>query len=650
LDLLQKVSRLNPQKIQVYLLESLIQAKRQDNAAAAKALEEGLKANPKALELYLARASLADSQKQFELGEAALLQAIALAPDNARLQTELVRHYVTAGQWDKAEQTLRRNLSLEPDKEAHAKDLAAFLVNRKRPKEAEQVLKDFVKSHPQNYQARFALADYYLSIRRVALAAKILQQIAADDAGGPKGIEARERLAAIRLAQGETEEAEKLVNGVLKDNPKDIAAIRLQGEIALIKKDGLKAVNNFRLLTQDSPKNPEVWLLLARAHRLQGEQELAKEKAVTALQLKPDFLQARAFLYGLFLEKKDYAGALQTIKGYLRSNDKDVYNLTALGEVYILQGDYAQAQEAFQKIVNLDPKKPEGYFRLGLLKREQKQPDQALKYFDQALGRDPDFLPALQQKVAVFLEQKQLDKGVEAVRQELAKSPNNPKIQEMLGELLLIKQQPEAAAAVLEQAVARDPGPQALRLLAAAYLQQPDQNQVMQRLEERTRDPKVPPYTFLILSSLYEKKKEYSKAKDLYETLLTRDLYPALASNNLAYVLVQHSPTAENLERAQKLSAESLEQNPEEPGFLDTMGWVLSKRGQYAKAKTYLEQAAAKAPNNPTMSYHLAYVEAKLNEIGKAQEILKKILSQKNNFPERDEAQKLLDTLAPAKP
>ncbi len=351
LDLLGSVRRLKPQEINAYLLQSLVEVKQKEPEAAAKTLEEGLKANPKAIELYLARANLADRQKQFEVGEATLLKALALAPKDKRLQTELVRHYISAEQWDKAEVTLRRHLSQEPDKEAHAAELASFLANRGRLKEAEQTLKDFVSTHPQNYNARFALADFYLSMRRGAKAVKILQEIAADDPDGPKGVMARNRLAALRLSQGHIEDAEKLVAGVLKDNPKDMDAIRLQGQIALLKKDGLKAVNNFRIIVQDQPKNPEAWLLLARAHKLQGELEQAKEKAAKALEVKPDFLEARNFLYGLFLEAKDYDGAIQAIKGALRANDKDTSNLIALGDIYVLKGDYVQAQNTFQKVV-----------------------------------------------------------------------------------------------------------------------------------------------------------------------------------------------------------------------------------------------------------------------------------------------------------
>jgi Tfp pilus assembly protein PilF len=266
------------------------------------------------------------------------------------------------------------------------------------------------------------------------------------------------------------------------------------------------------------------------------------------------------------------------------------------------------------------------------------------------LAQQPDFLPALQQEVGIFAEQKQLGKAEEVVRQNLARSPKNPQIKQMLGELLLVQKQPEAAATVLEEAIASDPKPQTLRLLIEAYQQQPGQELLVQRLEERAADPKAPPYSFLVLSGLYEKKKDFDKAKALYETLLTKDLFPALARNNLAYLLAEHYSTPENLERAFKLSTEALEENPEEPGFQDTMGWVLCKRGEYAKAKIYLEKAIAKSPQNPALSYHLGWCQAKLGETTAAQETLKKTLSLKAEFPDRAEAQKLLESLAVGKP
>jgi tetratricopeptide (TPR) repeat protein len=109
------------------------------------------------------------------------------------------------------------------------------------------------------------------------------------------------------------------------------------------------------------------------------------------------------------------------------------------------------------------------------------------------------------------------------------------------------------------------------------------------------------------------------QAINLYNSLLARKLFTSLARNNLAYLMAEHQPTADNLARAQKLSAETLEDNPEEPSFLDTMGWILCKQEKYAQAKTYLEKASEHAPGQPAVLYHLAWCEAKLGDTAGSQ-------------------------------
>ena len=219
----------------------------------------------------------------------------------------------------------------------------------------------------------------------------MLEEIIKLDPDGPKGVQAKNGLARLQASQGHIDAAEKLVNEVLKDHPKDMDATEIRGIIALNKKDGLTAVNSFRLLAQDRPKSPEVWLLLARANLLNKEEGLAKENAKKALEIKPDFLDARKFLYGIFLQAKDYDGAIATIQGYLRLNGKDMVNLVTLGEVYALKGDDAQARATFQKIIDLEPKNPQGYFQMARLGLKTKKTDEALKYADKALQAQPRF-------------------------------------------------------------------------------------------------------------------------------------------------------------------------------------------------------------------------------------------------------------------
>jgi tetratricopeptide (TPR) repeat protein len=134
-----------------------------------------------------------------------------------------------------------------------------------------------------------------------------------------------------------------------------------------------------------------------------------------ALQIKPDYQEARKFLYGMYLQDKDYDGAINSIKAYLRINDKDIPNLIALGDVYLLKGDGAQARERFRKVIDLEPDKPQGYYQMAILEVKSKNLPEALKYTDKALQVEPNFLPALQLKVRIFRSETMV--GLAAARQ-----------------------------------------------------------------------------------------------------------------------------------------------------------------------------------------------------------------------------------------
>jgi pentatricopeptide repeat protein len=549
-----------------------------------------------------------------------------------------------AGQWDKTEQALRRNLSLEPDKEGHAVELARFLNKRGRAKEAEQALKDFLIKHPQDTVIRFFLADFYLNQGREDRTQKLLDESIAQDPTSPKGRQAKNLLARLLLSQGRLNEAAKQVANILKDNPKDLGAIQTQGLIALEKHDGVGAMRSFGVLTQDQPQNPEAWLLAARAHLLNKEPEQAKEKTRKALELKPDFLEARNFLYAIHLEAKDYDGAIQTIQGYLRKNEKDLFNLISLGNAYALSGDYDKARAQFQKIIELAPQNPQGYYQQALLSHKAKKPEEALKLSEEALSYAPGYLPALKLLVRVSLEQKHPDQALAAVRRELAGNPKNPQLLQLLGELLL-DQAPQDAATALEEALVSKPASKQVRqLLNLAYRRFPDQEQVLRHLEERVADPKAPAFYSLTLANLYVKQQKFDKAVALYNTMIDQDFFLTMSRNNLAYLLANHAPTPENLEKAFQLASANQEENPDNPDTADTLGWILCKQGRYVEAKPHLERGAAFS-KHPSLLYHLGWCNARLGETKAARAALQKALESKGQFPEEEEAEKLLKTL-----
>jgi predicted Zn-dependent protease len=284
--------------------------------------------------------------------------------------------------------------------------------------------------------------------------------------------------------------------------------------------------------------------------------------------------------------------------------------------------------------------------KLALLSRKNKQPDQAARHLEDALRQNPDAHPALRLLLGLYQEGNQSAKALEAARAAVARAPKNAEIRQILGEMLLAQKQPEAAAAALTEALTLNPNdPQALALLVRAYEVAPDKAAARRMLADKAQDPKAPPFYALALAQLYERQHLGDQAIAVYESLLERQVAPAVVKNNLAYLLAEHRPTPENLLRAQQLAAGILDDNPEDPRLLDTLGWIYCQQKEFDKAKTYLERATSRAPEHPVLQYHLGFCLAKLGETAPARAALEKCLAAKGDFPQQDEAKKLLDSL-----
>ncbi|MBO6307151.1 MAG: tetratricopeptide repeat protein [Paludibacteraceae bacterium] len=74
----------------------------------------------------------------------------------------------------------------------------------------------------------------------------------------------------------------------------------------------------------------------------------------------------------------------------------------------------------------------------------------------------------------------------------------------------------------------------------------------------------------------------------LYERILELDPGNLLVLNNYAYHLATHRG---DLQRAERMSAVTIREEPDNPVYLDTYGWVLHKQGQDELALFYLRRA-----------------------------------------------------------
>ncbi|MDR1420876.1 MAG: tetratricopeptide repeat protein [Treponema sp.] len=110
-------------------------------------------------------------------------------------------------------------------------------------------------------------------------------------------------------------------------------------------------------------------------------------------------------------------------------------------------------------------------------------------------------------------------------------------------------------------------------------------------------------YTTLAYAAWLQK--NYKNAVDLYEKALDLDETNTTAMNGLGYILID---TDMDLIRGLRLCRRSVDSRPQNPAYLDSLGWAYFKNGELLEARTWLRRAMELAPQEKTIREHFKTV------------------------------------------
>ncbi len=419
-----------------------------------------------------------------------------------------------------------------------------------------------------------------------------------------------------------------------------------------------EAADMFAQLSQSEIRDPDYPTQAAELYERAGNTTEALKYINIAIARSLDDEELMLNKMQLFVSLKEIDKAADVINALIAKEPKNGKYYKLLGELYDNNNLPAKAQivydDAKQKLPN-DPSVQLGlaghYYRTGDTAQYKLYVRQAITNNGVASDAQLDLLKAYVQSLPS--EAEAIGEALPLVRRLVAQEPKNSLILDYYGEALEVNGMKDSAVLIYKRSLAVNPAnfntwgrllanyldeaytdslikysEKAMRLFpnqavthyynGIGYMYRKDYSSAIKAINraidlQPENEKAVLAQMYGTLADVYNSDKKYELSDKSYDEALALDPDNGFMLNNYSYYL---SERGEKLDDAERMSARSLEIGPDDPNSLDTYGWILYKKGDNQKARTYIQKAidAAKGIDDGTYYNHMGNILFKLNK------------------------------------
>ncbi|MFZ5445654.1 MAG: tetratricopeptide repeat protein [Myxococcota bacterium] len=539
---------------------------------------------------------------------------LALASDDANpyLMTELAEQHARNSELDRAELQLKRVIELYPDYHPAQLLMGRVLYEGQKTTRARTHLLRAIKLRPSQPEAYLVLTQLWLDQGRVDDAVKVIEELGLAVPGEPVGYH---RLGLALAEKGDGARAEKLLLRAVERDPGDVEAWGTLARIAEADGQPEKALGLWERALERDPDNREV---LLSAGRLSIRLERIAD--------------ARAYFDNLLSQGRDPETAVKVAFAWLAGNQ-----LQRAAEVL----DQARA----------GGNEPRLHFYAGLVHERVRSFQLAAEAFDAVpRGLGEVSFEARLHKGLCLSQLGQHARALETLRKLQEEKPELAGLDAAIARALERSGNLKEAESALVRAIGRTPGAELVEALAGFYTRQGRFSDAISLLSGALSRAPTDELLLTALAVTLDRKGDWERGIEKMRLVLDGDPANAAALNFIAYSLAQHGG---DLDEAERLVRRALELRPESPAFLDTLGWVLFKRGKLDDAAALLERAVA-AAEDPTLLEHLGEVAAAQGRkprarecFGRALELLEASADEAERPGQRADLERKLKLLSP---
>jgi Tfp pilus assembly protein PilF len=616
-----------------------------------------LAAEPNNADAHAVLSRIAARRGQKDVALAEIQRAMELAPNEAALhETYALLEAGDSTQRTTVEEELKKSVVLDPHSINAKLLLAAFYVRNNRLQDAEQICWSAVTADPKNLSARESLAQVVLKQGDQARAEQVLRQASVDLADSPQGVRMladyyvrsgqvdkakaefaslaqkypknlnlQEGYVRILLQAKDYATAQTVVTGLMKKNGKDPQVAGLNGIVLLNNGKPGDAVTALQDAANNAPKDVFIQYWLGKAALAKGDTGLAEKSFRQAAQLQPPGLEAQEELAQIAGQHGDLTLLADVAEKTIATAPRFPGGYLWRASVEVSRNEIDKAEADLKTAMSVAPQNARAYLMLGELRMAQKRYPEGSELLEQALQLDPNSIGALRGLVGYDLFQKKPDQALARLNAQIAKSPKNSGFLDLLAQLQIQNKKLDEAVAAAQKAIQLNPEDgEAVSLYARLQVQRKQVASAISVWEQWSKAHPGNAGVFAILGMLEESQGDKQKAEDYYKKALQIQPEQPVASNNLAYMMLENGG---NADVALTLAQTGRRGMPNSPNSADTLAWAYYYKGTYGFARDLLEEAVKANPDSASMQYHLGMVYSKMRDRTNAEIHLKKAIS-----------------------
>lgn len=423
------------------------------------------------------------------------------------------------------------------------------------------------------------------------------------------------------MAKKEFDKAEVAYNKIVKMYPKDAEAYLYLGALNSEKNEFIKANKYFTKVIDIGSYEPKHLPYYYRARSIvdSGNKSLfgaAKKDLQKVFEMKPEFLEAIQ-VYSTIIDKTE--GKQAVFKFYVDYQKKygPVVRLAeVLSQYYIEKDQYDKAYEQLEYMEANSDDPIQVKLKMALILIDRKNYPKAMSKLEELNAVVPESDKVKFYLSAVYEELKQIDKAIETYLAILPSSNHYDDARVRAAFLLKNTQQADKALKTMKEAVANKKENLQLHFMLAQI--QEDTNQFTEAIATlKKADEQFPKNSQVnyFLGTLYDRLEKKDVMLKHMRMAVTYDEKNHQAMNYVAYSI---SEMGGDLGEAEQLALKAYSLQKDDAFIIDTLGWVYYKKGEYAKALSYLEKAHELSPDVGVIAEHLGDVYLKLKKEDKA--------------------------------